>query len=506
MASPQRMFGPYQIFERIGSGGMGDVYRAHDSRLGRTVAIKMLRDEINANPAMRARFEREARSVAALNNPHICAVYDVGSEDGIDYLVMEYLEGQTLAERMKDKRVSTDDAILWGIQIAGALDEAHRRGLVHRDIKPGNIILTKAGVKLVDFGLAKEAPLSGRPDLTSNGSLIGTVAYMSPEQVECREVDCRADLFALGVVLYEMLTGMHPFAGSSAAVIISAILTVEPSPVGSVHLDHIVRRCLAKDPAERWQTARDLMLELEWFGGAADIAAPPTVQSQGRRWAQYALLAVLLIAVGWLSMLHFKQKPEAAETRFLISPPEKSIFTSFALSPDGRAIALVTERDGDASLSIRRLDQSQQVRGQHGRQAEAQMDRRQEPRLDGLVGVPDHRLERRDHVADHVFGRIVQQRGQTMRPAEADALPGDGLDQQRMLGDRIDMGAFGLAVPARHPGEPVGDVRHLDVERGWVEEVEPASRQHALPCPRGRAAGSLCIHGSAGGCSKAACR
>src|SRR6202158_317749 len=358
MASTQRMFGPYQIFERVGSGGMGDVYRAHDSRLGRTVAIKMLRDEINANPAMRARFEREARSVAALNNPHICAVYDVGSQDGIDYLVMEYLEGQTLAERMKDKGVSADDAILWGIQIAGALDEAHRRGLVHRDIKPGNIILTKAGVKLVDFGLAKEAPLSGPPDLTSNDSLIGTVAYMSPEQVECREVDCRADLFAFGVVLYEMLTGTHPFAGSSSAAIISAILTVEPSPVGSPHLNHIVRRCLAKDPAERWQTARDLMLELEWFGGAADIAAPPSVQPQGRRWAQYALLAVLLIAVGGLSMLHFKQKPEAAETRFLISPPEKNIFTSFALSPDGRAIALVTERDGDASLSIRRLDQT----------------------------------------------------------------------------------------------------------------------------------------------------
>jgi serine/threonine protein kinase len=356
MDSTQMMFGPYQILERIGSGGMGDVYRAHDSRLGRTVAIKMLRGEINANPDMRARFEREARSAATLNNPHICAVYDVGSQDGIQYLVMEYLEGQTLAERMKDKRVSADDAILWGIQIAGALDEAHRSGLVHRDIKPGNIILTKAGVKLVDFGLAKEAPLPDSPDLAADGSLIGTVAYMSPEQVECREVDCRADLFAFGVILYEMLTGTHPFAGSTSAAIVSAILTVEPSPVGSAHLDHIVRRCLAKDPAERWQTARDLMLELEWFGGAAESAAPTGVQSQGRRWIQYALLAVLLIAVAWLSLLHFKQKPEAAETQFLISPPEKSTFASFALSPDGRAIALVTDRDGDASLSIRRLD------------------------------------------------------------------------------------------------------------------------------------------------------
>ncbi len=189
----QGMLGPYELLECIGSGGMGDVYRARDTRLERTVAVKILRNSILSHADMRVRFEQEARSAATLNDPHVCAIYDVGSQDGIGYLVMEYLEGETLAQRLKHKPVSRDDAILWGIQIAGALDQAHRNGLVHRDIKPANIILTKTGVKLVDFGLAKRGPLTGSPDATSSGALVGTLAYMCPEQVEGRPVglSCR---------------------------------------------------------------------------------------------------------------------------------------------------------------------------------------------------------------------------------------------------------------------------------------------------------------------------
>jgi eukaryotic-like serine/threonine-protein kinase len=349
------MLGPYELLECIGSGGMGNVYRARDPRLERTVAIKVLRNSTFSHPDMVVRFEQEARSAATLNDPHVCAIYDVGSQDGIGYLVMEYLEGETLAERLKHKRVSKDDAMLWGIQIAGALDLAHRNGLVHRDIKPANIILTKAGVKLVDFGLAKRAPLPDSPETTASGSLIGTVAYMCPEQVQGRSVDSRADIFALGVVLYEMLTGTHPFARADSATIISALLTVEPPSLGPTHLNHIVQRCLAKDPAERWQTARDLMLELEWSGEAGDSSAPTGRETGRKPWIQYAITALLLITLAFVSLWWFKGKPPDAEIQFLIPPPEKSLFTSFAISPDGRSIVLATERNGASQLSVRRV-------------------------------------------------------------------------------------------------------------------------------------------------------
>lgn len=352
----QGMLGPYELLECIGSGGMGDVYRARDTRLERTVAIKILRDSFLSHSDIPLLFEQEARSAATLNDPHVCAIYDVGSQDGVGYLVMEYLEGETLAERLKHKRVSRDDAIVWGIQIAGALDQAHRNGLVHRDIKPANIILTKAGVKLVDFGLAKRAPLPDSPDTTSGGALIGTVAYMCPEQLEGWSVDSRADIFALGVVLYEMLSGTNPFAGTNSASIISSVLTSEPPALDSTQLNHIVQRCLAKDPAERWQTARDLMLELEWSGEAGDCSAPAGQQSRRKPWMLSALIAVPLIALGFLILLRVGAKGTAPEIRFLISPPEKNLFVSFAISPNGRAIVLVTERDGASQLFLRRLD------------------------------------------------------------------------------------------------------------------------------------------------------
>jgi serine/threonine protein kinase len=283
--SPGTRLGPYEILTAAGAGGMGEVYRARDTRLDRLVAIKVLPEALLQDTGRRQRLEREARAVSSLNHPHICSLYDVGHQDGTDFLVMKYLEGETLAERLQKGPLPPDQMLRHAIEIAGALDAAHRQGIVHRDLKPGNIMLTRAGAKLLDFGLAKAAPppaaganLTAQGTrsipITQEGTVVGTYQYMSPEQVEGRDVDARSDIFSFGSVLYEMVTGRRAFPGKSQVSVASAILEKEPEPIGTLRpltppaLDHAIRGCLAKDPEDRWQTARDLLLELKWVAGA----------------------------------------------------------------------------------------------------------------------------------------------------------------------------------------------------------------------------------------------
>jgi serine/threonine protein kinase len=261
--------GPHEILSKVGAGGMGEVYRARDTRLDRIVAIKILPDHLADRSDLRERFEREARTIASLNHPHICTIYDVGHQDGTDYLVMEYLEGETLAQRLLKGPLAAGQLLQYAIQIADALDKAHRKGVTHRDLKPGNIMLTRSGAKLLDFGLAKltqpaalsEATLSGLPtgSITGEGSIVGTLQYMAPEQLEGGKVDARTDIFAFGAVVYEMATGKKAFEGKSQASLIAKILETDPPLMSSLQpmtppaLERIVKSCLAKDPDERWQ-------------------------------------------------------------------------------------------------------------------------------------------------------------------------------------------------------------------------------------------------------------
>ncbi len=312
--------GPYKILALLGAGGMGEVYRAHDTRLGRDVAIKVLSPHLAATPEVRARFEREARTVSQLNHPHICTLHDIGHQDGTDYLVLELLEGETLTHRLEKGSLPVAEVLSLGAQIADALDRAHRAGVVHRDLKPGNIMLTSSGAKLMDFGLARaaglasaapgamtESPTVSRP-LTKEGTIVGTFQYMAPEQLEGKETDARSDIWALGCVLYEMVTGKRAFEGQSQASLIAAIMEHEPRPIAELQplsppgLDHVVRRCLAKDPADRWQGARDVMHELQWIaaaGALAGVAAAAAVPMKRRAFVSAIILVIGALVVGF---------------------------------------------------------------------------------------------------------------------------------------------------------------------------------------------------------------
>src|SRR5262249_2261526 len=322
---PGTTLGPYEIEAPLGAGGMGEVYRARDTRLERTVAIKILPQEMSRDPLRKLRFEREAKTISNLNHPHICVLYDVGSQDGLSYLVMECLEGETLAKRLEKGALPLEQVLKYGAQIADALDKAHRSGVVHRDLKPGNVILTPRGAKLLDFGLPKpaaslvsEATLTAAAaqttPVTREGTIVGTFQYMSPEQVEGKELDGRSDIFSLGAVLYEMLTGEKAFSGKSQLSVGSAILEQEPAPINSIKpmtplaLEHAIRRCLAKDPEERWQAARDLELELKWAGAAGSQAAVlgPVARNLTVRerfaWAAVAMatFVAIVLAIGFI--------------------------------------------------------------------------------------------------------------------------------------------------------------------------------------------------------------
>ena len=313
--------GPYEILSPLGAGGMGEVYRAKDGRLNRTVAIKVLSDESAADAERRERFEREAKAISALDHPNICALYDVGEHEGTYFLVMPCLEGQTLADRLAKGALPPDQAIKHAIEIASALDAAHRHGIIHRDLKPGNIMLTKTGVKLLDFGLAKLKKASGpltysglvgnttQAPGTGVGTLLGTMPYMAPEQVEGREVDARSDIFSLGTVIYEMVTGQRAFKGDSPASVIGAILKDEPVPMKTLQplapaaLEHVVTTCLAKDPDERWQSASDIARELKWVAHAdANATAPTTAPASTRGLWAVAVAAAALAAAFRLAM------------------------------------------------------------------------------------------------------------------------------------------------------------------------------------------------------------
>ena len=303
--TPGTRLGAYEVLALLGSGGMGEVYRARDTRLDRLVAIKVLPASVADDPDCRQRLDREARAISRLNHPHICTLFDVGHQDGIDYLVMEWLEGQTLAERLTKGALPLDQAMPYAIQLADALSAAHRQGIVHRDLKPSNVMLTKTGTKLLDFGIAKATgamtrvsavragveagPTDSRTlgTVTVEGTLFGTVQYMAPEQVEGREADARSDIFAFGAVLYEMLSGRRAFDGESQSKVIVAILDQEPPPIDKLQplappaLTRIVQKALAKDPERRWQSASDLADELKWAGDRcpeAAVPAPPRPQ------------------------------------------------------------------------------------------------------------------------------------------------------------------------------------------------------------------------------------
>ncbi len=375
--------GPYEVVSPLGSGGMGEVYKGRDTRLGRDVAIKVLPAHLIDDPDVKARFEREAKSISQLTHPHICTLYDVGSEGGVEYLVMELLEGQTLADRLEKGPLPTEQVVRFGVEIADALDRAHRAGIVHRDLKPGNIMLTKSGVKLLDFGLAKvveagEAPseLSSLPTqaasrpLTQKGMVMGTFQYMAPEQLEGKDADARTDIFALGCVLYEMATGKRAFTGATQASLISAIMTKEPEPISAIAplappaLDRLVKGCLAKDPEDRWQNARDVRNELTWIGqsGSLASAAPPAVVRRKNRetlaWVTAiiaASAAAIAIAAALRSADRARQLDQPLHASIVM--PENTAVRGVALSPDGRRLAFVArDASGQSHLWIRELD------------------------------------------------------------------------------------------------------------------------------------------------------
>jgi Tol biopolymer transport system component/predicted Ser/Thr protein kinase len=367
--------GPYEIVTPLGAGGMGEVYKARDTRLERTVAVKVLPQHLSASPELRQRFEREAKTISQLSHPHICALYDVGNQDGVEYLVMEYLEGETLADRLARGPLPLEQTLRFGIEIADALDKAHRQGIVHRDLKPGNVMLTPSGVKLLDFGLARlrpaqmRSPLSrlsalateGQP-LTAEGTILGTLQYMAPEQLEGRETDARTDVFALGAMLFEMATGRKAFTGTSQASLIGAILRDDPGPIAAVMplsppaLDRAVSTCLAKDPDDRWQSARDLGIVLRWIPSQAKDERPEAVSARGRSNLAWVVAAVLALALAGSLLLRPRASPGGVATmRFSITLPEKTgllrhpVAVPLAVSPDGSTVAFLTGAIGGAS-------------------------------------------------------------------------------------------------------------------------------------------------------------
>jgi serine/threonine protein kinase len=376
--APGTRLGPYAIEAAIGAGGMGEVYRARDTRLDRVVAIKVLPAHLSSDPGIRQRFDREARAISGLQHPHICALFDVGHEAGVDFLVMEYLEGETLADRLRKGPVATDELLRIATQIAEALDRAHRTGIVHRDLKPGNVMLTKNGVKLLDFGLARVAAptnsssnastfldatrTSGEP-LTQKGTVLGTWQYMAPEQLEGGEADARSDIFALGAVLYEMATGRRAFEAKSQASLIAAIMTAQPPPISSIApmtppaLDRVVRTCLEKDPDDRLQTAHDVALQLRWIQeGGTQLGVPRPVAARRRSrerlgWIVAGAAGVAAIALAVLQLGTRKPDP-AATLRFSIpAPPGLLSVGSPRISPDGKYIAF----NGSDSTGVTKL-------------------------------------------------------------------------------------------------------------------------------------------------------
>jgi Tol biopolymer transport system component len=355
---------------------MGEVYRARDTRLERTVAVKVLPQTLSASAEVRQRFEREARTISQLSHPHICALYDVGREQNTEYLVMELLEGETLSQRLTRGALSLPLALRYGIEIADALDKAHRQGIVHRDLKPANVMLTKSGVKLLDFGLAKAmAPatpassltaLPTQQNLTQEGTILGTFQYMAPEQLEGKDADARTDIFALGCVLYEMASGRKAFSGVTTASLITAIMSAEPPSIVSTQptsppaLDRVVTTCLAKDPEDRWQSAADVKRELQWIaeGPSGGVPAPP-IRARGA-WLPWTIAVAASLLAAALAVSVRTAAPVAPRMELSIVLPERTVPTDFlALSPDGRTLAFVGIAENKCLIRVRDLASSE---------------------------------------------------------------------------------------------------------------------------------------------------
>jgi eukaryotic-like serine/threonine-protein kinase len=359
--------GPYEIQAPLGAGGMGEVYRARDVRLDRTVAVKVLASHLSSSLELKQRMEREARAISALNHPHICHLYDIGSQDATDYLVMEFLEGETLAERLRKGGLPLPEVLKIAIAIAEALTAAHRQGIVHRDLKPGNIMLTQVGAKLMDFGLAKATspslgvsgsnpPLlsaartmsgaSPMSPLTTAGAIIGTIQYMAPEQLEGKEADARSDLFALGAILYEMVTGNRAFAGRSQISVASAILEKEPEPITATHpltppvFEQVVATCLGKNPDDRFQTAHDLRLQLKWIAEGKTPTAKPAEYGRTKREGILAAVACVLALLLIASVIWWRASRPAERTEYFSAPLPFSA-RDLAVSPNGHTVAVV---------------------------------------------------------------------------------------------------------------------------------------------------------------------
>src|SRR3954465_8450544 len=384
--------GPYEVQAPLGAGGMGEVYRALDTRLSRTVAVKVLASTLPSSPELKQRMEREARAISSLNHPHICQLYDIGSHNGADFLVMEFLEGETLAERLRKGSIPLAEIYRIGIGIAEALAAAHARGIVHRDLKPGNIMLTQSGAKLMDFGLAKPlglqntisgsgaapsftaaATLSGPSPLsplTTAGTIIGTIQYMAPEQIEGKEADARPGIFAFGAVLYEMAAGKRPFEGKSQLSLASSILEKEPDPISSLKpqtspaFEHIIATCLQKNPDERYLAAHDIKLELQWISADKSLPAASPARPALARQNRVPWMAAVIAAVVPGAAAGFLLRPPARPApsiRSVINPPEKTTLNLSGdsagppvLSPDGTYVAFTaTGTDSQTNVWVR---------------------------------------------------------------------------------------------------------------------------------------------------------
>src|SRR5688500_8055328 len=358
--------GPYEIVSRLGAGGMGEVWRARDTRLDRSVALKVLSPAMAGDSSVRLRMEREGKAISQLSHPHICTLFDVG--DG--YLVMELLEGETLADRISRGPLPVTEVLRLGEQIAQALDAAHRHGVTHRDLKPGNIMLTRSGAKLLDFGLARAKPMvlgaddeTQQRSITEEGAVVGTLQYMAAEQLDGLNADARTDIFALGAVLYEMATGRRAFGGQTRTSVIMAIASADPPPMAQLQplaparLEQLIRACLSKRPDDRMQSAHDVALELRWIAGG-DVEAAPARRSVTRERVAWSIAALLALVVAAGIVDRVRNPPAAASPiRFTISPPPgTNIARTAAISPDGRRVVFRASRVEGAGLWLRTLD------------------------------------------------------------------------------------------------------------------------------------------------------